>query len=53
MDRLNSYTRAARVWRVEGGGIGARGTWEQPLPALVSAPFEGVLLPTCPSLGPP
>lgn len=53
MDGLNSHTRAARVRRVESGGIGARGTWDQPLPALVSAPFEGVLFPTCPSLGPP
>lgn len=38
-------------WRV--GGIGARGTWDQLLPALVSAPFEGVLFPNCPSLGSP
>lgn len=53
MDGLNSHTRAPRVQRVEGGVIGAHGTWEQPLPALVSAPFEGILLPTCPSLGLP
>lgn len=31
----STHTRAAKMRRVEGGGIGAHGTREQPLPALV------------------
>lgn len=44
MDGLNCHTRAARGSEGIELGVGAQGTWEQQLPALVWDPFEGVLM---------